>query len=470
MSSLHPMLETYEPSESDPFDSVKAAHLLNRAGFGGTVSEIEHVRSIGPQDAVDELFDFPDAPAEEQSQTNVPDLSAIDGVPKTFREFQQQVAAAPQDQKQQLRQKFNQANREVVNAMTTWWLSRMASGSHPLQEKLTLFWHGHFTSSAKDERLSALMWRQNELLRRYAAGDFRALAHAISRDPAMLDYLNNTQNRREHPNENYAREVMELFLLGIGHYTEDDVKQGARAFTGWTHDGDQFVFHASEHDFGVKRFLNVIGNFNGDDVIDIILKQPNSAPFIAGELYRYFVSDTADEKLTQALGILFRESQFQLRPLLRTMLTSRAFYSADVIGAQVKSPVQLAVGTSHMLGIDMPPARVMVQPLTLMGQVLFMPPNVRGWLGGRTWINTSTLFVRYNMAAQMAAATPPPEASSDDSPEQIVDRYVARLIQRPISDDQRKVLVDALGDEPTRPQSLRRLQQLIVSTPEYQLC
>jgi uncharacterized protein (DUF1800 family) len=497
MTTTHPLLEPFEPTDNDPFDTVKAAHLLSRAGFGGTPDEIARIQSLGPQAAVDQMLDFPDLSAEDADDTDVPDLSAIDGVPKNFRQLQQQLQGqATQQQKQALRQKFNQANMEVLMATMNWWMKRMAAGPYPLQEKLTFFWHGHFTTSAKDEHMAALMWRQNELLRSSAAGNFGKLVHAISRDPAMLDYLNNTQNRREHPNENYARELMELFTLGIGNYTENDVKQGARAFTGWTHDGDNFVFHASEHDNGVKSFLNYVGDFNGDDIVDIILHQASCAPFIAGEIYRYFVSDDLDPKLKQALGKLFLSHNYEIRPLMRTILASKAFYSPTTIGSQIKSPVQLVVGSVRMLGVDMPPQRTLVGTLTQMGQVPFMPPNVRGWIGGRSWINTSTIFVRYNTGVWLTGGQgpgalqgrltgknmrigsgggstvdfSPNTAVADASPDQLVDNWVARLIQRPIDPHQRQTLIDAVGEDDNRQQAERRLVQLILSMPEYQLC
>ncbi|MGA2230711.1 MAG: DUF1800 domain-containing protein [Tepidisphaeraceae bacterium] len=470
--SSHPLLQPYTPTSSDPFDAVKAAHLLNRAGFGGTAAEIEHARSLGPQAALDELLDFPDAPAEEQSETDVPDLSAIDGVPKTLRALALQIATASEADKKTLRQKFNQANQAVMLAMGGWWMKHMAYGPHPLQEKLTLFWHGHFTTSSKDERMAELMWQQNELLRQNAAGNFAAMVHGISRDPAMLDYLNNTQNKKAHPNENYARELMELFTLGIGNYTENDVKQGARAFTGWSHDGEKFIFMPNQHDYGVKSYLDYVGDFNGDDVVDIILRHPACAPFIAGEMYRYFVSEDLDPKLQAALGAELRGADYELRPFLRTLFTSKAFYNSQVIGAQIKSPVQLLAGTIRLLAIDMPDERVIQQQLTQMGQVPFQPPNVRGWIGGRNWINTGTIFIRYNAGVTLTSG-PTPNLRNEplgDSSEELVDRWVARLIQRPIDPDQRQILVDAAGDAPPRFPTLKKIVQLIVSMPEYQLC
>jgi len=500
MTEIHPLLQPYEPSEDDPFDSVKAAHLLNRGGFGGTPEEVEKVRKLGPQLAVDWLLDFPDAPAEEMSEKDVPDLSAIAGYPKDFRSIQQAMAGKTDDEKKAIRQMQMMANRDAINATVDWWMRRMTYGSTPLHEKLTLFWHGHFVTSAKDERAAELMWKQNELLRANAAGNFRTFVRAISRDPAMLDYLNNSQNRKAHPNENYARELMELFTLGIGNYTETDVKQGARAFTGWAHDGNDYVFRRFDHDEGIKTFLGYSGNFNGDDIIDIILATPVCARFIGSKLFRFFAYEEVDDKLAEGLGSQLRNNNYELRPLIRTILTSKAFYSDDAMGSQIKSPIQLTLGTVRLLDLQMPQYRALVGPLTQMGQVPFAPPNVRGWPGGRMWINTSTLFVRYNMAVNLAGGgsilfpkmggrrfdtpakgnqdvqSPPanfqPAAvvQTADSAEDLVDQWVQRLIQRPISPDKRQVLIDALNDQPQRPEYVRKMVQLIVSMPEYQVC
>lgn len=497
MAASHPLLQPYVPSDGDPFDQIKAAHLLNRAGFGGTAAEIEKVIKLGPQDAVDWLLDFPDAGAEEQSFTDVPDLSAIAEYPATFRELQKQLAGKTEDEKKEIRQKVQNANREAMMATVNWWMRRMTFGPHVLQEKLTLFWHGHFVTSAKDERSASLMWKQNELLRANVVGSFREFVRAISRDPAMLDYLNNTQNRKAHPNENYARELMELFTLGIGNYSEDDVKQAARAFTGWAHDGDDFVYRKFDHDDGVKTFLGRSGTFDGDDVIDIILSQAVCARFIASKLFRFFAYDEVDDALAEGLGSVLRQKRYDLRPLVRTILTSKAFYSPAAIGSQIKSPLQLVLGTVRMLELPMPAPRALMGALTQMGQVPFSPPNVRGWIGGRMWINTSTLFVRYNTAIFLAGAgasqfprlggkrfaTPGKKSGNVDvaavdfrpvattgEADQLVDEWVKRLIQRPIDEDKRRVLLEALGNRPDRQENLRKMIQLILSMPEYQLC
>jgi Protein of unknown function (DUF1800) len=494
MAIFHPLLAPYVPTESDPFDDVKAAHLLNRAGFGGTPDEVARVQKLGPKQAAEWLLDFPDAPAEEEQGANVsPDLSSIAGSPSDFRQYYRQLRDKTPQEKKQLQQQFQQANRQALEATTAWWLNRMAFGQYPLQEKLTFFWHGHFTTSAKDERAALLMWKQNELLRENSAGNFETFVRAISRDPAMLDYLNNNENRKAHPNENYARELMELFTLGIGNYTEDDIKQAARAFTGWEHDGTDFVYRVNQHDDGVKTFFDRSGNFDGDDIITLILQNPACPKFISGELFKYLAYDNIDPSLSAALGQLLYTNRFELRPLLRTVLTSRAFYSPQALGVQIKSPVQLVVGTIRMLGLQMPPAQALASALNQMGQLPLMPPNVRGWPGGRMWINTSTLFIRYNTGVWLAGGEVPaltrlnrkgdaggalpdslarpsdfdPNTSGDA--EAIVDGWLNRLIQRPVGSDKKDVLVNVLADG-VNTDSVRKVVQLIVSMPEYQLC
>jgi uncharacterized protein (DUF1800 family) len=486
-----PMLTRYEPTAADPFDAVKAAHLLNRAGFGGTEAEITKVMQLGPQKAVDWLMDFPDQTAETQTPNDTPDLSSIDGYPKDYRSIQLMLVGKTADEKKAIRERLMAANHEALVATAAWWMRRMAYGPHPLQEKLTLLWHGHFTSSAKDERSSLFMWNQNELLRQDAAGNFRDMVRAVSRDPAMLDYLNNQENKREHPNENYARELMELFTLGIGNYTETDVKQAARAFTGWEHDGTEFVFRRYEHDNGYKRFLGYQGNFNGDDIIDIILHQQACPRYIGGKLRTWFISEQDNPQMDVAIGDMLLQSDWSLRPAIQRILTSKAFYAPQTIGAQIKSPVQLVIGTIRTLNLAMPPEGALTGVLQQMGQVPFMPPNVKGWPGGRSWINTSTLFVRYNTGAWLTGGSVPamdgklkpfgrlkagntavafnPQPSSG-SADDVVDQWLATMIGRPVDPKQRGPLLAALGENPDDPHAVRRLVQLIAAMPEYQLC
>jgi hypothetical protein len=491
MVKLTGPLQPFKQSNDNPFDAVKAAHLLSRAGFGGTEDEIRKVLELGPVEAVEWLLDFPDAGAEEQGRDDVPDLSSIEGYPRTIREIAEKTRGMTDEERKQYRQRLMRANREAVAETAAWWVRRMGQGAYPLQEKLTLFWHGHFTTSARDERSVALLWEQNELLRRMAAGNFGKFVVEISRNPAMLDYLNNNQNKKQHPNENYARELMELFTLGIGQYSEDDIKEAARAFTGWGHDGEQFVFRKYDHDNGEKNFFGRRGNLDGHDVIDAILDHKACAPYIAGRLWNFFAYENPEPQITQGLGQVLRASKWELRPLLRAMFNSEAFYSEKSIGTQVKSPVQLVVGTSRLLNVDMPITRGFGGALQQMGQVPLDPPNVKGWPGGRAWINTSTLFVRYNTCVWMAggsdrvnigggrpgreqtrtirAASGFQADAPRGEPYEIVDAWVARLIQRPIESQKRDVLIQAIGEKPTD-ESVKKMVQLIVSMPDYQLC
>lgn len=484
---LHPMLQPYRPSPGDPFDEVKAAHLLQRAGFGGTPDEIARVVELGPERAVDELMDFPNAPVEELTQTGGPDLSSIEGYPKTFAEQRAMFQGLTEQERMRLRQEQMRNNREAINRTAAWWVGRMVSGPYPLQEKLVLFWHGHFTTSAQEERRAALIWRQNELHRRMAAGNFREYVRQISRDPAMLEYLNNAQNRRQAPNENYARELMELFTLGRDQYTEADIKEAARAFTGWTHDGEDYVFRPRDHDPGPKTFMGQTGNFGGDDIIDIILQHRACAPYIASRLWNYFAyePDESDTEMLASLGGVLRGNRaggggaaWELRPAIRTLLTSRAFYSPRAMGTQIKSPIQLVVGTCRMLGVPLPAFRVLQSQFNQMGQIPLAPPNVKGWPGGRMWINTSTLFARYNTAVMLASgpiadlpeARGPTPAGAPTTVEGVTAYWVKRLIQRPIAEDRMRLLAGSLQGRPRDANAVRRLIQLIVSTPEYQLC
>lgn len=492
MPKLHPLLEPFVPTSDDPYDLVKAAHLLNRASFGGTPDEIAEIQKLGPQAAVDWLMDFPGARAEEVSQSDLPDLSSIEGYPKSFQELRKMFAGKTDEERKAIQQMLQQANREAVSATIGWWMNRFAYGPYPLHEKLVFLWSGHFTTSAKDERAAALIWNQNETIRRFAAGNFREFVKAISHDPAMLDYLNNTQNRKQKPNENYARELMELFTLGIGNYTEDDIKQAARAFTGWTHEDGEYAFRKYDHDEGVKTFFGKRGNFNGDDIIDIILTHPACAPYIATKIFKWFVYEELEPGVAESLAFILKDANWDMRPLIRTILTSKAFYASRTIGSQIKSPVQLLVGTVKLLNLDMPPTGRMVGVLEQMAQVPLMPPNVKGWPGGRMWINTSTLFARYNTCVFLAGGTTSMQLRGgkgngkrnnrpmvdvtgsftptvDAPPKALVDYWVGRLIQRPITEEKKQVLLDALGTRPTE-NSLKQMIQLIVSMPEYQLC
>jgi uncharacterized protein (DUF1800 family) len=290
------------------------------------------------------------------------------------------------------------ANNIETQRLGLWWANRMLTTSRPLEEKLTLFWHGHFATGQNKTRDYRMMLRQNMMLRAQAAGDLRGLLLGILKDPGMLVYLDNGENVKRHPNENFGRELLELFSMGVGNYTERDVREAARAFTGWTNDALEFRFDADQHDFGEKTFLGQTGPFNGEDIIDIILKQPVTSEFVAGKIYRFFVRDEVAAAVRTRLGQTFWNSQYQVKPLLTEILLSRDFYSTASVATQIKSPVHLVVSTYKKLGLrEIPTIPDFGRMTASLGQSLFDPPNVAGWAGGRTWITPSTLLQRGNL-------------------------------------------------------------------------
>jgi len=373
----------------------RAAHLLRRAGFGGTPAEIDRFAALTPSAAVDALLAFPQAAA----PAPPPSLGAPKPVPRGDRTGADPAAA---DALRAARMENNRIRRENLVALQTWWLERMIATPAPLQEKMTLFWHGHFTSSPEKGTSAQELLAQNELFRANALGNVRALTLAVSQDPAMLRYLDNNVNVKAHPNENYARELMELFTLGIGNYTEQDVRESARAFTGWTFrrapDGTAtFVDAPGRHDDGVKTFLGRRGNFTGADIVEIIFAQPACARFFATKLLAFFVYDDPEPALVDRVAELLRRNDFELRPVMSALLRSDVFFSDRAYRALVKSPVEFVVGTHRSFGVPNV-ARVELGALRQMGQVLFYPPNVKGWDGGAAWIDSQTVLTRENFA------------------------------------------------------------------------
>jgi uncharacterized protein (DUF1800 family) len=268
---------------------------------------------------------------------------------------------------------------------------------------MTLFWHNHFTSSLKKVKWPPLMWRQNQLLRRHALGSFRELLHRIARDPAMLIYLDGVQNRKGKPNENFARELLELFTLGEGNYSETDIKEAARAFTGWSVDrsSGQFRFRPKLHDSGIKRFMGRTGRFDGDDIIDILLQQPRVAEFITEKLWREFVSPEPNPTRVRELARAFRNSDYDVGLLMQRLLLTPEFRSGGVRGHLTKSPLDILVGTIRTLDIPVQDYRIVALGSWRLGQDLFGPPNVKGWPGGGYWIDSARLAERRNMLGRL---------------------------------------------------------------------
>ncbi len=371
-----------------------AAHLLNRAGFGGAPAEIEHLAKLGPEQAVDYLVDFEKIPDE----TPNPDWAKPD--PTRAERYRKAQNSDPEVRRQMIQEEQKNQRLRIVE-LKHWWLARMATGPRPLQEKMTLFWHGHFATSVEKVKDAYLMWRQNDVFRQKGTGNWLELLTAVAKDPAMLVWLDQAQSRKEHPNENFAREVMELFTLGEGHYTEKDVTEAARALTGWTYDRADEVFDERPrfHDDGVKTVLGHTDNLKGDDVLAIIVEQPQAGRFITAKLWNYFAGEQPGEEVVKSLAEVFRGSGNDFKPVLKTIFRSEAFYSDAIVRNQVKSPVQWLVGSVRVLERDLPGPFICFGLTKNLGQELFAPPNVKGWDGGLSWITTNNLLAPYNEAA-----------------------------------------------------------------------
>ncbi|HTV74090.1 MAG TPA: DUF1800 domain-containing protein [Candidatus Acidoferrales bacterium] len=411
-----------------PWNTRLAAHLLRRAGFGGSPDDVTRLAGLSMNGAVDSLVHFP--PTDLPTQPEIPDegyaaeaqmmqrglaagAGVADGnsilVPAAMAGSAAQASSAQSDaQIEQLKDERRMARRAANIAIMTWWLERMLKTPAPLQEKLTLFWHGHFTTAEGAKGVTAQdAVNQNNLYRSNALGNIRDLAQAVSRDPAMLKYLDNARSVKAHPNENYARELMELFTLGIGNYTEQDVRESARAFTGWTvrHPlrGGGFYENAAQHDDGLKTFLGHTGDLDGNDIVTIIFEQPACSKWFANKLLNFFVYNDPEPELIDAVAGSLVKNDFELAPVLSMLLRSDVFYSDRAYRALVKSPVEFVIGSYQLYGIET------IEPQTLgvlnrMGQAIFHPPSVKGWDGGIAWLNSQTLLTRENFASALMAS------------------------------------------------------------------
>jgi len=298
------------------------------------------------------------------------------------------------------RRAIQRGEREKVLGLRHAWLDRLVHTRAPLRETLTLFWHGHWTTEARKVLLADALWSELELLRRHAAGNFAALARAMLREPALLVYLDNTLSTRDAPNENLARELLELYTLGVGHYTEEDVRAAARALTGWSvhPDRSEFRFDPAQHDDGEKTFLGRSGPFGGDEILSIVLEHPALAPFVVRKLWLFYAGTEPSAPLLAELASTFRASGLELAPVLRRLFLSVEFHGAAVRGTLVKGPVRGLVGFLRAGGHPLPGADFCQGLLAAQGELLFDPPGVKGWEGGRAWLTSSTLLARHNYA------------------------------------------------------------------------
>lgn len=415
-----------------PWSSRLAAHLLRRAGFGGTQAEIARFASMSMHDGVDSLIDLPAAdtiappPHLYDPREEIAQIIALRGL---------KDSADDTRRREIFKTVFKRTRRSIV-AMQNWWLNRMLNTSAPLQEKMAFYFHGHFTTASVQKGVSAEMtYRQNQLFRSNALGNLRELTWQVSTDPAMLLYLDNAENVAKHPNENYARELMELFTLGVDHYTEEDVRQSARAWTGWFVNRrlGKAMFLPRRHDDGVKTFLGRTGNWSGRDVVEIIFEQPACAEFFASNLLNHFLYNNPEPELITAFAALIRKNDYDLRPVMSTLFRSNVFYSQRAYRALVKSPVEFVVGTYKTLGlpkIDLRAQRALMQ----MGQILFYPPNVAGWPGGENWLTSQTVIVRENFVAELVNSPALDGSWLEQIPVQ-TQQAVAQLVERILGGD-----------------------------------
>jgi uncharacterized protein (DUF1800 family) len=487
--------DALEALPADAWTESHARHLLFLAGFGGDLAEVRRLHALGSAGAVTELVDYASRPA-----LDLPPPAAA----KPPEKMPSLANLSPME-RQRVSQERRRVDQRELAEMRAWWVRRMSESPRPLEEKMTLFWHGLFTSGHQTVRSSHAMYEQNQLLRRHAVGNYGHLLAAIVHDPAMLRYLDNNSNVRGRPNENLAREVLELFSMGEGNYSELDIKEAARALTGYGFDRDTWTFRfvARAHDEGNKTIFGHSGNWDGDKLVELILEQPATARYIARKLFVFFVHDAPDEPTIDALAQVLRQSDYEIAPVLKTIFLSREFYRERALAAHIKSPAELVVGTVRSLPLKKVDYQALTVAMRNMGQDLFEPPNVKGWDGGRTWLNSNWLLARQNFAVALVAGTGPlgpgrgksgqkraASASPIDlaaictenrlsSPGEIVTFFSRTLLPTPPSDAERAELLAAVGELPPAakwPQhqaeinaKLQRLIVLLVSMPQYQL-
>jgi len=466
-------------------EDKKIKHLYHRAGFGLDLKTWKEVKGKPLKKAIRRVL--------KGGEINL-ELSAGEMEDLSRKEIRMMGKEARQEKAKE--------NRLFVRDLNVAWVRRMAFSQAQLREKMTLFWHDHFACRL---RLYKMVLLQNNTLRNYSLGKFKDLLLAISKDPGMLQFLNNQQNRKTAPNENFARELLELFTLGRGHYTEEDVKETARAFTGWGFGFDgEFIFRRRQHDFGVKTFLGKKGNFDGEDIIDIILEQRQCARFLTRKIYRFFVNEEVDEDILEDWSSYFYEEEYDIGKLLVMIFNSDHFYASSNMGTRIKSPTEFLVGLMRHLDMDLHKPEGLIYLQKILGQVLFQPPNVAGWPSGRNWIDSTTLMSRLKIPEALVRSDsllPVPKA--DFSGNEDIIRTSRRLQNRLASDINWEKLLETMakagsyekavewtedylfsGPQPSLPlgdfkafargkeqsETMKWIMLRLLSTPEYQFC
>jgi uncharacterized protein (DUF1800 family) len=487
-----------EPLPGSQWNTTTAAHLMNRAGFGGSPVDIENLRQMGLGKAVSWFVDYERIP----DDTPAPDWAHPD--PDVIARREAINNAADPETRRLLQQQQNQERYSQMADLRYWWVRRMALGPRPFQEKMTLFWHSHFATSFEKVQSPYFLWLQNETLRQNATGNFNQLLIAVAEDPAMLNYLDGARSNKNKPNENFAREVMELFTLGEGHYTEQDIQQAAKAYTGWgiAKDRLHYEYHRNNHDNGPKTIFGQTGNFTGEDVLNMICAKPECAQFIAKKLWRFFAQDQPPQPVVDALAAEFHSHDMDLKHLLHVIFRSKEFYAPDVIRSQIKSPVQWLIASTHQLQAPLPTQPMSLVMLRQLGEELFNPPNVKGWDGGIAWITTNNLLDRYNFAAALVEGnrvplpsllgqmkgfmntmaedgllqTSPVDVSTLFSPMDLSNpvSFLAALQARFLNAELAPQRMASFNDflksrSPLEEMDIRKAIRLIMCTPEYQL-
>jgi len=400
------------PISPQDWNAERAAHLLERAGFGGTPEEIARFAAMTPEAAVKTLVyhkNIPnDLPSFDDSGAHDPGLepfpasrpAATDLAKETGESMGVKVKPTGNRRLQPVANKFFywlRASRLETNRVAYWWADRMLATNRPLEEKMALFWHGHFATSEEKVRDYRKMLKQNELFRAQGTGNFRTLLISVAQDPAMLAFLDAGVNVKGAPNENFAREIMEMFSMGVGNYSETDIREAARAFTGWNFVDLDFVVTPEKHDATTKTFFGKQGSFDGVDVIDVILSQPITSEYVAGKMYRFLVRQDLSPELRAALGSKLQQSNYEIAPLLETIFLSKDFYSPESMATHIKSPVELVISTYKKMGLTEVPGVPDFNDVTeQLGQKLLYPPTVAGWANGKSWITPGLLLARGN--------------------------------------------------------------------------
>ena len=458
-------------------NSRQIKHLYARAGFGIRFEDLHDQQNWSIKKTVKKLF---------EASEKIEPIAAVD----ENIDLRLKPAMQSDTEKRAIQEERNRQERLLNEG----WIKQLSETNSQLREKMTLFWHNHFSCNIGNAKYQQDL---NNIERANALGNFKTLLLQVSQSPAMLQFLNNQQNQKGRPNENFARELMELFTLGRGNYTEQDIKESARAFTGWAFNGKtgEYAFNPRTHDDGEKTFFGKIGSFKGEDILDIITTNPQTATYLCTKLYRYFVNDVPDSTHIGQMANVFYKANYEIKPLLEFMFLSDWFYEEKNMGNLVKSPVELLVGLNRQFYINYQNPAVLMQFQRTLGQVLFKPPNVAGWPGGRNWIDSSSLMYRMKIPSTIlnagvidftGKATPEDEAYLASQKKQqlnVIKRVQAQpdwdrfLKDIPTATTHAQVaefmlepkLNKGVIDEVNKAADIKATVIQIVSTPEYQL-